>query len=91
MALTVGKVAEILTSPDRQRVVLADGSVIDARLLVVATGHSEAVRRAVGVERVDIQRRIRCRSDWTLRSRRRSLALAPSPSTRGASATAFPF
>ncbi|WP_287277849.1 NAD(P)/FAD-dependent oxidoreductase [Mesorhizobium sp.] len=53
LPLTVGKVAEVLTGPDRQRLVLADGSVVDARLLVVATGYSEAVRRAVGVERVE--------------------------------------
>lgn len=51
--LTVGKVTEVSTGPDRQRLVLADGAVIDARLLVVATGHGEAVRRAVGVERIE--------------------------------------
>ncbi|MDX8452915.1 NAD(P)/FAD-dependent oxidoreductase [Mesorhizobium sp. VK9D] len=51
--LTVGKVAEVSTGPDGQRLVLTDGSVIDARLLVVATGYSEAVRRAIGVERVE--------------------------------------
>ncbi|MER9296710.1 FAD-dependent monooxygenase [Mesorhizobium sp. M0621] len=51
--LTVGKVAEVSTGPDRQRLVLADGTVINARLLVVATGYSEAVRRAVGVERIE--------------------------------------
>ena len=51
--LTVGKVTEVSTGPDRQRLVLADGTVINARLLVVATGHSEAVRRAVGVERIE--------------------------------------
>ncbi|MBZ9736570.1 FAD-dependent monooxygenase [Mesorhizobium sp. CA18] len=51
--LTIGKVAEVSTGPDRQRLVLTDGSVIDARLLVVATGYSEAVRRAIGVERVE--------------------------------------
>ncbi|TPI12769.1 FAD-dependent monooxygenase [Mesorhizobium sp. B4-1-3] len=51
--LTVGKVAEVSTGPDRQRLVLTDGSVIEARLLVVATGYSEAVRRAIGVERVE--------------------------------------
>ncbi|TIV24151.1 MAG: FAD-dependent monooxygenase, partial [Mesorhizobium sp.] len=53
VALTVGKVAEVSTGPDRQRLVLTDGSVIDARLLVVATGYSEAVRRAIGVERIE--------------------------------------
>ncbi|TGQ12405.1 MULTISPECIES: NAD(P)/FAD-dependent oxidoreductase [unclassified Mesorhizobium] len=51
--LTVGKVAEVSTGPDRQRLMLTDGSVIDARLLVVATGYSEAVRRAIGVERIE--------------------------------------
>ncbi|RAZ84370.1 FAD-dependent monooxygenase [Mesorhizobium hawassense] len=51
--LTVGKVAEVSTGPDRQRLVLTDGAVIDARLLVVATGYSEAVRRAIGVERIE--------------------------------------
>ncbi|TPJ54646.1 NAD(P)/FAD-dependent oxidoreductase [Mesorhizobium sp. B2-7-1] len=51
--LTVGKVAEVSTGPDRQRLALTDGSVIEARLLVVATGYSEAVRRAIGVERVE--------------------------------------
>ncbi|RWL42811.1 MAG: FAD-dependent monooxygenase [Mesorhizobium sp.] len=51
--LTVGKVADVSTGPDRQRLVLTDGSVIDARLLVVATGYSEAVRRAIGVERIE--------------------------------------
>ena len=51
--LTVGKVAEITTGPDRQRLVLTDGAVIDARLLVVATGYSEAVRRAIGVDRIE--------------------------------------
>ncbi|WP_137935249.1 FAD-dependent oxidoreductase [Mesorhizobium comanense] len=51
--LMVGKIAEISTGPDWQRLVLTDGTVIDARLLVVATGYSESVRRAVGVERVE--------------------------------------
>ncbi|WP_217578435.1 FAD-dependent monooxygenase [Mesorhizobium sp. GbtcB19] len=51
--LTVGKVAEVSTGPDRQRLVLTDGSIIDARLLVVATGYSEAIRRAIGMERIE--------------------------------------
>ena len=51
--LTVGKVTEVSTGPDRQRLVLAGGTVINARLLVVATGYSEALRRAVGVERIE--------------------------------------
>lgn len=54
--ITVGKVAEVSTGPDLQRLVLADGAVIDARLLVVATGHSESVRRAIGVERIELSK-----------------------------------
>ncbi|WP_189553271.1 NAD(P)/FAD-dependent oxidoreductase [Mesorhizobium sp. M8A.F.Ca.ET.021.01.1.1] len=54
--ITVGKVAEVSTGPDRQRLVLADGRVINSRLLVVATGYSEAVRRAIGVERVELSK-----------------------------------
>ncbi len=33
-----GRVAQISTGPDRQRLVLADGTVIEARLVVLATG-----------------------------------------------------
>lgn len=51
--LTVGKVAEVSTGPDRQRLVLTNGAVIEARLLVVATGHGETVRRAIGIERIE--------------------------------------
>ncbi|MFD1984127.1 FAD-dependent oxidoreductase [Mesorhizobium newzealandense] len=51
--VTVAKVAEITTGPDKQRLVLNTGAVIEARLVVVATGHSEAVRRAVGVRRIE--------------------------------------
>lgn len=54
--LTVGKVTEVSTGPDRQRLVLSDGTVIDARLLVVATGYSELVRRAIGVERIELSK-----------------------------------
>jgi 2-polyprenyl-6-methoxyphenol hydroxylase-like FAD-dependent oxidoreductase len=51
--VTVAKVAEITTGPDTQRLVLNTGATIEARLVVVATGHSEAVRRAVGVRRIE--------------------------------------
>ncbi|MER8810995.1 FAD-dependent monooxygenase [Mesorhizobium australicum] len=51
--LMVGKVAEVSTGPNWQRLVLTNGTVIAARLLLVATGYSEAVRRAIGVERVE--------------------------------------
>ncbi|UVK46411.1 FAD-dependent monooxygenase [Mesorhizobium sp. AR07] len=51
--LTVAKVAEITTGPDKQRLVLNTGAIIEARLVVVSTGHSEALRRAVGVRRIE--------------------------------------
>ena len=51
--LTVGKVADVSTGPDKQRLVLTNGAVIEARLLVIATGYSEAIRRAIGIERVE--------------------------------------
>ncbi|TPK73742.1 FAD-dependent monooxygenase [Mesorhizobium sp. B2-3-14] len=51
--LMVGKVAEVSTAPNWQRLVLTDGTILAARLLVVATGYSEAIRRAIGVERVE--------------------------------------
>lgn len=54
--LMVGKVAEVSTAPDWQRLVLTDGTTIAARLLVVATGYSEAIRRAIGVERVELSK-----------------------------------
>ena len=37
---------------DRQRVSLSDGSSIEARLVVLATGHGRALRKTLGVERV---------------------------------------
>lgn len=47
--LTVGRVETIATGPERQEVGLADGRRITARLLVVATGLGEAVRRKAGI------------------------------------------
>jgi 2-polyprenyl-6-methoxyphenol hydroxylase-like FAD-dependent oxidoreductase len=49
----VGKVADIATGPDRQLVRLADGTGIDARLVVLATGLGDAVRRKIGIRRVE--------------------------------------
>lgn len=49
----VSKVTEIVAGPCGQRVVLADGKVLDTRLVVVATGLSDAVRRLVGVRRLE--------------------------------------
>lgn len=52
----VGRVAEIETGPDRQGVTLADGRVIRSRLVVVATGLGDAVRRKVGIARVETRK-----------------------------------
>lgn len=49
----VGKVADIEAGPGRQRVTLADGSSFDARLVVMATGLGDAVRRSVGIRRIE--------------------------------------
>ncbi len=49
----VGRVAEIETGSERQSIVLADGRSVEARLVVVATGLGDAIRRKVGVTRVE--------------------------------------
>jgi len=46
-----GRVAAIAAGPDRQEVTLADGRRHAGRLLVVATGLGDAIRRMLGVER----------------------------------------
>ncbi len=48
------KVAALSTSPDRQRVVLSSGDDISARLVVLATGLNNGLRRALGIARVDV-------------------------------------
>ncbi len=50
----IGRVADITTSGDIQHVVLASGETIDARLVVLATGYGEALRRKLGFERRQI-------------------------------------
>jgi 2-polyprenyl-6-methoxyphenol hydroxylase-like FAD-dependent oxidoreductase len=49
---TTGRVASLVTGPELQHVTLNDGRRFSARLLVVATGLGDAVRRMLGVERV---------------------------------------
>lgn len=51
VALTVGRVETIATGRERQDIGLADGRCINARLLILATGLGEAVRRKAGVEK----------------------------------------
>ncbi|MCJ2036641.1 FAD-dependent oxidoreductase [Methylobacterium sp. J-068] len=54
--LRFGRVADIESGPDLQRVTLNDGSVVEARLLIVATGPSAAIHRRVGIDIVDATR-----------------------------------
>jgi 2-polyprenyl-6-methoxyphenol hydroxylase-like FAD-dependent oxidoreductase len=48
--LVVGKVVAVQTSPDLQSVVLADGRVVGARLVVAATGLQRALLRNSGFD-----------------------------------------
>jgi 2-polyprenyl-6-methoxyphenol hydroxylase-like FAD-dependent oxidoreductase len=49
--VAVGRVDTVETSTDRQHVRLADGRQYSGRLLVVATGLGDAVKRKLGIER----------------------------------------
>lgn len=46
------RVEDIVTGEDRQRVTLAGGETIEARLVVLATGHGESLRRKLGLQKV---------------------------------------
>ena len=48
----VGKITGIEETPSGRHLILGDGSTIDARLVIVATGSSEAVRRMLGMRRL---------------------------------------
>ncbi|HMN70526.1 MAG TPA: FAD-dependent monooxygenase [Rhodoblastus sp.] len=47
----VGKVARIEASDDRQRVELSNGDILNARLVILATGGGEALRASLGYTR----------------------------------------
>ena len=47
----VGRVVDLHAGPERQQVMLESGDVIDARLIVVATGMGDALRHKVGIRR----------------------------------------
>jgi 2-polyprenyl-6-methoxyphenol hydroxylase-like FAD-dependent oxidoreductase len=47
----VGRVSDIEAGPQRQTVILSNGATIDARLVVLASGYSDALRQKVGIER----------------------------------------
>ncbi|EAQ35929.1 hypothetical protein NB311A_01115 [Nitrobacter sp. Nb-311A] len=49
--IVYGKVVEVATSGERQRLVLADGETISARLIVLANGLSVSLRHLLGLRR----------------------------------------
>ncbi len=49
--LIVGRVADMAASADRQRVTLADGRAMEGRLLVLATGLGDTLKRKLGIAR----------------------------------------
>jgi len=51
VAVQLDEVVDIDTGPERQRVLLASGETIEARLVVVATGMSEALLEKLGMRR----------------------------------------
>jgi 2-polyprenyl-6-methoxyphenol hydroxylase-like FAD-dependent oxidoreductase len=51
VAFMVGRIDDLETSDDRQRLHLADGREIKARLLVMATGLIDILKRKLGMER----------------------------------------
>ena len=57
LALRVGRVESITAGPAGSEVVLTDGSVLSARLVVVATGLGDAVRRKIGLTRTVVSQR----------------------------------
>ena len=54
VAFVEGKVSAVSTSPDRQRVALANGDEISARLVVMANGLNHGLRQAFGIGRVAV-------------------------------------
>jgi 2-polyprenyl-6-methoxyphenol hydroxylase-like FAD-dependent oxidoreductase len=53
-AFVAGKVMAVSTGADRQTMVLSTGEKIGARLLVLATGLNNALRRMLGISRVEL-------------------------------------
>lgn len=47
----IGRVTDLATGPDQQRVTIADHGTIGARLVVLASGMSDILRSRVGIER----------------------------------------
>src|SRR5690606_41393443 len=53
----VGRVTDLRTSAARQKVMLLEGATITARLVVLATGMGDVLRRSLGIERQTIHPR----------------------------------
>lgn len=49
--LIIGRVGDVTAGPELQTVTLADGRVIEARLLALATGNGGVLRQKLGIER----------------------------------------
>ena len=47
----LGRVSDIATGPDRQSVTMTDGTQVEGRLLIVATGSGDAIRSKAGIGR----------------------------------------
>jgi 2-polyprenyl-6-methoxyphenol hydroxylase-like FAD-dependent oxidoreductase len=73
VAFLVGEVVDIETGPEGQRVILEGDEVIDARLVVVATGMGEALWNRLGITR---------RATFEKHSVSFGFDLAPAPGTR---------
>src|SRR6185295_15456148 len=50
------KVSALSTSPDRQTIALSNGEEISARLIVLATGLNNALRRSLGIVREELSK-----------------------------------
>ena len=62
----IGRVVDIELSAETQRVILNDGRIVKGRLVVLATGVSDALRRRVGVTRRMVQKNQCFSAGWTI-------------------------
>ena len=92
----VGRVGDITTGDDVQSVTMADGTVLKARLIIVATGLGDSIRSRVSIERVRISRAHSLSLGFDLTLKPRELPFASlvyygnGPSDRLAYFTLFP-
>ncbi len=62
----IGRVADIETSAASQTVTLADGRRLKGRLVILATGVSDAIRRNIGVTRTIVQKNQCFTAGWSV-------------------------